>query len=85
MAICRVCDEPGTIVISLIGRDEGEEVFDHVMLDCEDLAARPLGDWLASSQQATFLLDPDSGQSHPKVKTPLLPQRKPCSESSRIA
>ena len=59
-------------MVSLVAAEEGGLVVDHVLIDCEDLAARPLGEWIAGLPQATHLLDPETGQTHAKVcGTPL--------------
>ncbi len=69
----RLCEEAGTLAVSYVDVEEddnGQDV-DHVLLDCEDLRAKPLTAWLNEMQQATVLLDPNTGQTHTKVMSDL--------------
>lgn len=82
----RLCDEAGTVAVSMVVEEEAEDeeggtVVEHMLLDCEDLASLPLGDWVAGYPQVTHLLNPENGQAHPKVRTAIpyiyIPIRKP--------
>ncbi len=69
----RLCEEAGTLAVSYVDveeDDDGQDV-DHVLLDCEDLRAKPLTTWLNEMQQATLLQDPNTGQTHSKVMSAL--------------
>ena len=72
--LSRLCEEAGTLAVSYVDveeDDEGQDV-DHVLLDCEDLRAKPLTAWLNEIQQATMLLDPNTGQIQLKVMSALM-------------
>lgn len=69
----RLCDEPNTIAVSIVVEDDEVAVglaVDHLLLDCEDLVAMPLAEWVAENPDATHLLDPENGQIHGKVSVP---------------